>query len=347
MTDVWGASMAGSDARQRAAGRMSAVARSVAICLAVGVAMMSATLLPFGAPAGADTASSTVSSLAAQAAQLSRQMVLEQLQIGGFEQQYTAAATRAAQEQALLASTGARIAGDHSHIRADDAELARAAVRAYVQTGGSTTVSNDLFGTQSMAVNRSVYEHVLTSDLTTALDRLRTDRHSLAASEAAQQSLFAQDKAAQQQASAMLAQAQSTEATLQQQSAAVTGQLAAAVAAQQQQQAAVATRAVASAPAAPAPPGTSQAVPTLPPFLRCVVHAESAGDYQIVSPTGRYMGAFQFAQGTWNYAAQLAGRPDLVGVAPYRASVADQNALALALYSAVGEQPWYDPCRSA
>ena len=92
---------------------------------------------------------------------------------------------------------------------------------------------------------------------------------------------------------------------------------------------------------------SSGAVPVLPPFLQCVVRAESGGDYQAVSPTGQYRGAFQFAQGTWNYAAQLAGRPDLIGVAPETASVADQNALAIALYAADGEQPWYDPCRTA
>ena len=62
--------MAGSDTRQRAARRMSVVARSVAVCLVVGVAMVSATLLPIGAPAGADALSSQISSLQAQAALL-------------------------------------------------------------------------------------------------------------------------------------------------------------------------------------------------------------------------------------------------------------------------------------
>lgn len=347
MTDVWSASMAGSDTRQRAARRMSVVARSVAVCLVVGVAVVSAALLPSGAPASADALSNQVSSLQAQAAQISRQMVLEQLQIGGYQQQYAAAAAKAAQDQTLLAETATRIAGDKTHIQADYSKLARAAVRDYVQTGGSAVVAQDLFSSQTTAVNRSVYEQVLTADLTTALDRLRGDRHSLAVAQAAQQSLLAQDQAAQAGASTLLAEAQSTEAALQQQSATVTGQLAQAVAQEQHQQAAAAARAISSTPTVQPPPGTSGAVPVLPPFLRCVVRAESGGNYQVVSPTGQYMGAFQFAQGTWNYAARLAGRPDLVGVRPNTASVADQNALAIALYSAVGEQPWYDPCRSA
>ena len=58
------------------------------------------------------------------------------------------------------------------------------------------------------------------------------------------------------------------------------------------------------------------------------------------------MGAFQFSQPTWNEAAQLAGMPSLVGVAPTAASPRDQDLLAIALYNADGEQPWYDPCRS-
>jgi peptidoglycan hydrolase CwlO-like protein len=86
--------------------------------------------------------------------------------------------------------------------------------------------------------------------------------------------------------------------------------------------------------------------PTLPSFLQCVIQAESGGDYGAVSPGGTYLGAFQFSQATWNEAALLAGLPQLVGVPPNQASPADQDALAIALYSADGEQPWYDPCSS-
>jgi peptidoglycan hydrolase CwlO-like protein len=86
--------------------------------------------------------------------------------------------------------------------------------------------------------------------------------------------------------------------------------------------------------------------PTLPSFLQCVIQAESGGNYGAVSPGGTYLGAFQFSQATWNEAAVLAGLPQLVGVPPNQASPADQDALAIALYSADGEQPWYDPCTS-
>jgi hypothetical protein len=78
--------------------------------------------------------------------------------------------------------------------------------------------------------------------------------------------------------------------------------------------------------------------------LVCVRQAESGGDYQAVSPNGEYMGAFQFSQPTWNDAAQIAGLPGLVGVPPNTATKADQDTLAVALYNADGDQPWYGDC---
>jgi hypothetical protein len=82
----------------------------------------------------------------------------------------------------------------------------------------------------------------------------------------------------------------------------------------------------------------------LNPFLQCVVQHESGGNYGAVSPNGQYMGAFQFSQPTWDTAAQAAGRPDLVGVPPNQASKADQDTMAVTLYSLDGKQPWVDGC---
>jgi len=59
------------------------------------------------------------------------------------------------------------------------------------------------------------------------------------------------------------------------------------------------------------------------------------------------MGAFQFSQPTWNYAAQAANRPDLVGVPPNTTSRADQDTVAVTLYSLDGERPWLgDRCNA-
>jgi hypothetical protein len=82
------------------------------------------------------------------------------------------------------------------------------------------------------------------------------------------------------------------------------------------------------------------------PFLACTRAHESdmAGGYQAVSPGGTYRGAYQFDQSTWDSAAQLAGRTDLVGVDPAAAAPADQDLLAITLFHARGAQPWGNRC---
>ena len=71
-----------------------------------------------------------------------------------------------------------------------------------------------------------------------------------------------------------------------------------------------------------------------------MVQAESRGNYGAVSPDGTYMGAFQFSQSTWNFAAKAAGLPYLVGVAPNRATKPQQDTVAVALYALDGQRPW-------
>lgn len=66
---------------------------------------------------------------------------------------------------------------------------------------------------------------------------------------------------------------------------------------------------------------------------------ESGGDYSIVSSSGRYRGAYQFARSTWDSVAEYHD-PSLVGVDPAHASRADQDAMASALYDEQGAGPW-------
>jgi hypothetical protein len=86
--------------------------------------------------------------------------------------------------------------------------------------------------------------------------------------------------------------------------------------------------------------------PSQHPFLKCTrAHeSDSAGGYQAHSPDGLYHGAYQFLQSTWNNVARMAGRPDLIGVNPANASVADQDALAMWLYNHSGKGPWGGRC---
>ena len=66
--------------------------------------------------------------------------------------------------------------------------------------------------------------------------------------------------------------------------------------------------------------------------------------YAAVNPSGTYRGAYQFSRSTWDNTARYVGRLDLVGVDPAQASVADQDALAWALYQWQGAAPWLGRC---
>ncbi len=66
---------------------------------------------------------------------------------------------------------------------------------------------------------------------------------------------------------------------------------------------------------------------------------ESTDNYQAVSPSGTYRGAYQFDQTTWD---DVAGRHFewLVGVDPIDADPWWQDAMTRALWSERGRQPW-------
>ncbi|MFT6899715.1 MAG: hypothetical protein ACJA13_004156 [Paraglaciecola sp.] len=73
-------------------------------------------------------------------------------------------------------------------------------------------------------------------------------------------------------------------------------------------------------------------------------NCEASGRYDISSRDGKYHGAYQFNQETWNVTARSVGREDLVGIKPSVASSEDQDSLALALFRERGSQPWGPKC---
>ena len=136
--------------------------------------------------------------------------------------------------------------------------------------------------------------------------------------------------------------------------------------AQQQAEAEAAAAAAAAAEAPPTPPAppTSQPQKAAPapvpanvvptggvsphhndPYLTCVRRHESSDNYQAFNPGGAAYGAYQFLLSTWNLAANHAGRGDLVGLDPRRASAYDQDEMAWTTYQWQGKRPWsVDPC---
>ena len=301
-------------------------------------------------------AASQISDLQAQAASISQKLVQEQLQIGAEQQQYSVASEKVAADNRAITATAQQLSQDQQQIAVDTSAVRQLAIKSYMNGGKLSGSGTALFtGNAEQAQLVNEYAAIAAGGMESALDQLQTAQLTLQAHEETLQQQQDQDRSEQEQQAADLAQAQSTEHQMEAVQRQVTGQLAAAVAAQTTAQATAAAAAVAAATrSAPqtAVNGTtstpaSGADPALNPYLQCVVRAESGGNYAAVSPNGMYMGAFQFSQATWNSAARAAGRPDLVGVPPNRASKADQDTVAVALYALDGQQPWLgDRCSS-
>jgi Transglycosylase-like domain len=301
-----------------------------------------------------------VSSLKAQAKTISEELVQEQLQAGAYQQQYSVASAQVAKDQRAIAATQAHIKTERHEVATRLHLVQHLAIENYILNGSVSSGSGAALFAENVSTVQSADEYATISigNLNEAVAQLQTARRN---EQARQQSLIRQrtfDESEQQHQATYLAQATASEHRMQSVQAQVTGQLAVAVS---QQNAALSRAAVAAVTTArkatvqrstgSSPPatsgGSSGAVapssttdPALPPFLACVVQAESGGNYQAVSPNGLYRGAFQFSQSTWNFAAQAAHRPDLVGVPPNQASKADQDTLAVTLFALDGERPW-------
>jgi peptidoglycan hydrolase CwlO-like protein len=352
---------------QRRVRRLATVGAGV-LGLTLVTAVTATVVVPPG-PVAADQ----VSDLKTQAAQIAKDLVLEQLQIGAFQQQYAVDGAKVQQDEAEIGSTQNEISSDSLRVSRDRKRLQAEAVSAYVNMDEESSGTQVLFaGNQAQAFAKAEYEDVTTGDTNLTIDVLHTDENGLQTERATLEQQEAQDQATTNQEAAQANGARHAQGQLDSKQSQITGELVAAVAQQQAAQAAAAAKAVqaAEAAAAAAPPPVSQNTtsptqlagstaiqgtvtsassgdPTLPPFLQCVLRVESGGNYGAVSPGGTYMGGFQFSQPTWNEAAQLAGMPQLVNVPPNQATSAQQDDLAIALYNADGQQPWDDSCRNS
>jgi hypothetical protein len=81
-------------------------------------------------------------------------------------------------------------------------------------------------------------------------------------------------------------------------------------------------------------------------FLACTRAHESdtAGGYSAVGGGGRYRGAYQFDQQTWDNNAAASGRTDLVGQDPAAVAPSAQDQVAADTYTRRGSQPWGGRC---
>ena len=314
-------------------------------------------------------AADQVSSLKGQATQIAEDLVLEQLQIGSYQQHYDVDIAKVQRDEAEIGSSEDQIQADTSRVKRDRGRLQSEAVSAYINLDPEVNGTEALFANQKEAATRAEYEEVASGDIALTIAAIHIDENGLRAERATLEQQEAQDQATTNQEATLADSTRQTEVRLASKQSEITGELAVAVAQQQAAQAAAAAAAVQAAQAkAAAVVATSKAArplaatstapqvsaassssgdPSLPPFLQCVLQTESGGNYGAVSPGGTYMGGFQFSQATWNQAAQLAGMPQLIDVPPNEATPAEQDDAAIALYKADGEQPWNDSCRAS
>jgi len=327
------------------------------------VTAITATVVAVTGPVAADQ----VSNLKAQATQIAQDLVLEQLQIGAYQQQYDVDIAKVQRDEAVIGSSEDQIQADISRVRRDRKRLQSEAVSAYINLDPEVSGTEALFENQKDASTRAEYEEVASGDIALTIDALHTDENGLRAERATLEQQEARDQATTNQVATLANAVRQIEVQLASKQSEITGEFAVAVAQQQAAQAAAAAAAVRAAQAKAAaaaatssasrPPSattstalqgsaasTSSGDPSLPPFLQCVLQAESGGNYGAVSPGGTYMGGFQFSLATWNEAAQLAGMPQLINVPPNEATPAEQDDLAIALYEADGGQSWNDSC---
>jgi transglycosylase-like protein len=332
----------------------------------LGLSLVSAITATVVVPRG-PVAADQVSDLNAQAAQIAKDLVLEQLQIDTYQQQYDVDGAKVQRDTAEIGSSEDQIRGDISRVSRDRKRLQSEAVSAYINLDPEVNGTPVLFDNAKEVPTRAEYEEVASGDIALTIDALHIDENRVRAERATLEQQEAQDQATTYQEAALANAARRTEIELESKQSEIKGQLAVAVAQQQAAQAAAAAAAVraaqakaaaavATSPTSVPPSATSTTAqtgvtnastgdPSLPPFLQCVLQAESGGNYGAVSPGGTYMGGFQFSQATWNEAAVLAGMPQLINVPPNEATPAEQDDLAIALYEADGKQPWNDSCQ--
>jgi hypothetical protein len=319
---------------------------------------LAAVLVPM--PASADQ----IADLKARASQISQALIQEQLQIGAYQQQYSVASARVANDDRSIAQIGQQIGHEKRRIGKETDIVRQLAIVSYMDAGSQLSGSDAIFtGNIEKVELANEYTTLSAGNIETALDQLHSAQRTLEVHHAVLQQDQAKDRSDETLEATDLAQATSSEQQMESEQAQVTGQLAAAVAAQAAAQKAAAASAVAAAQKAAIEKAASQSTvtavtsapvvvssgpdPVLNSYLQCVVQAESGGNYGAVSPNGLYMGAFQFSQATWNLAAAAAGLAYLVGVPPNIASRADQDDVAIALYALDGGQPWLgDRCTS-
>ncbi len=140
-------------------------------------------------------AADQVSDLKAKAAQVSKDLVLQQLQVDTYQQQYGADVTKVQQDEAAIGSTENQIQADSSRVSRDRQRLQSEAVWTYIHLGGDASGTPTIFENQTVAPTRAEYEDVASGDIALTIDAVHIDENRLRAERATLAQQKAQDQA--------------------------------------------------------------------------------------------------------------------------------------------------------
>ena len=227
----------------------------------VVVAASSALSVALSASAGGAGTAGTLSNAQAEASALEAQIQTLGQQIDALDQRYQADVAKKAALDQQITVTEQQIGQTKARIVKDRATLHKAAIEAYV-TGGTSAATSALFsGSQTSAMDSTVYTQVAAGDLHTSLADLNTAVAQLDAQRQTLQSEDAQAAQAVAGAQSSLEQAQQLEAQQQAKLNQVKGNIAVLVAQEQAAQAAAARAAAHAALAAAVRAPVSYAAP--------------------------------------------------------------------------------------
>ncbi len=163
---------------------------------------ITATVVVSPGPVAADQ----VTNLKAKAAQIAQDLVLEQLQIDTYQQQYDVDGAKVQGDEAKIRSSEDQIRNDLSRVNRDHKRLQAEAVSAYInlypQLDGS--MAGMFEGNQNQRLARGVYERVVSGDIALTIDALHTDENELHAERVTLEQQKAQDQATTNQEATLL-----------------------------------------------------------------------------------------------------------------------------------------------
>ncbi len=212
------------------------------LALAVAIGVTSA-VISTARPAGADQLSADQ----AEAAAVNVKLQAINAQRAALSGQVQAASFHVSQLQAQIAANQKQVAQDQAEVAKDQADLRTQAINDYTSSGTTNSVTQMFSSDPNTTGIRSEYSSIATGNVTTTIDNLHTAQAQLQATQAALQQQTASATATKDQAQAAENQASQLQAQYQSTLNSVNAQIQADVIAQQQ---AAAAKAAAAATAA-------------------------------------------------------------------------------------------------